>query len=148
MPAFPMLAVKELTASGRWYQDALGFRLIFSMPGPDGHPTLMHLRWKKYADLLLVTASPPQAAIEPKGAGVTLYFAMDSGDVDQLAERARAHGATLVSGPVTQPWNAREVTLLDPDGYRLTFTQRADERLDFEQVVSQVARHAGGEARR
>ena len=53
MPSFPMLIVKDLQASSDFYQNALGFKHIFSMPGPGGQPTLVHLRWVKYADLLI-----------------------------------------------------------------------------------------------
>jgi hypothetical protein len=38
-------------------------------------------------------------------------------------------------GPVTQPWNTREFTVLDLDGYTLTFFQQADDSLTFDQVV-------------
>lgn len=53
MPSFPMLIVKDLEVSAKWYQDVLGFKYIFIMPGPgpDARPTLVHLRWVKYADL-------------------------------------------------------------------------------------------------
>ena len=40
MPFFPMLIVKDLEASSSFYQNALGFKPIFTMPGPDGS-----LRW-------------------------------------------------------------------------------------------------------
>ena len=53
MPAFPILNASDLAASARWYQEALGFRHVFTMRGPGGQPLLVHLRWVKYADVLL-----------------------------------------------------------------------------------------------
>jgi len=50
-------------------------------------------------------------------------FNLSSGTVDDLADRAREHGAVIVSEPTNQPWNARDFTVEDPDGFRLTFTQ-------------------------
>ena len=47
--------------------------------------------------------------------------------------------AKTTADPITQPWNAREFTVLDPDGYRLVFTQRADAEMSMNQVVEQVA---------
>ena len=41
--------------------------------------------------------------------------------MDAFAEHPRQHGAN-VTGPVDQPWNVHEVTVVDPDGYRLVFT--------------------------
>jgi len=86
---------------------------------------------------LLVAENPHQLLNEPKGTGVTLTFAVFSGSVDQLSEQAR-RGINIVAGPVEQPWNAREVTMLDPDGYRLTFTQRVNNQMRMDQVVVNV----------
>jgi len=52
MPSFPILVVRDIEASSRWYQEVLGFEHIFTIPGPPG-PLLVHLRWTRYADLLL-----------------------------------------------------------------------------------------------
>ena len=122
MPSFPMLATTDLARSALWYQDVLGFQDVFTFRMADGRPVLSHLRWRKYADVLLTAERAPAAS--PKGAGITLFFAMPDEEplVDGLAERAAALGATIVAGPADTPWNARDVTLLDPDGYRLTFT--------------------------
>ena len=136
MPMFPMLTVTDLAASARFYQGALSFKLIFTMPGPGGQPALAHLRWVKYADLLLARPRDGRPVPAPRGAGVALSFNLFDrfgGDIAALADHARQHGAH-VAGPVTQPWNAREVTVLDPDGYRLIFTAPIDTGLAFDQV--------------
>ena len=136
MPSFPTLAVRDLVASSRWYQQVLGFRVVFEMPGPSGAPVLIHLRWAKYADLLLVSDTSQTSAA--KGVGVTLNFAMTQDSVDNFAAEIGSKGASIMSGPVDQPWNAREVTLLDPDGYHLTFTQPIDKQMSMEEVVENV----------
>ena len=119
--------MRDLATSARWYQQVLGFQLIFEMPGPSGAPVLVHLRWAKYADLMLV--SDTSQASEPKGVGVALTFAMVQDSVDNFATETGSKGASIISGPVDQPWNAREVTVLDPDGYRLVFTQPIDKQM-------------------
>ena len=63
-------------------------------------------------------------------------MAQDS--VDNFAAKIRSKGASIISGPADQPWNAREVTLLDQDGYRLTFTQPIDKQMSMEEVVENV----------
>jgi catechol 2,3-dioxygenase-like lactoylglutathione lyase family enzyme len=137
MPSFPMLAVADLAASTRWYQEVLGFSYVFEMLGADKQPILTHLRWTKYADLLLIPERDLQSLA--KGVGVTLTFAVFKGSVDDLAEQTKVKGANIVVGPITQPWNAREFTVLDPDGYRLVFTQRVDTEMSMSQVAEQVA---------
>ncbi|HEV8577699.1 MAG TPA: VOC family protein [Thermoanaerobaculia bacterium] len=143
MPSFPTLDVKDLPASARWYQEALGFRHVFSIPGPTGQPALVHLRWTRYADLLL-RQDPSGDLPAVKGKGVTLTFnLLDGGSVDELAARARQHGATLVSEPKNQPWNARDFRVTDPDGFTLCFSQGpVDPGLGMERIL---ARSAGKE---
>ena len=41
MPFFPLLIVSDLEISSKFYQEALGFKHIFSMPGPGGQPALV-----------------------------------------------------------------------------------------------------------
>jgi catechol 2,3-dioxygenase-like lactoylglutathione lyase family enzyme len=43
MPFFVNLIVSDLEASSQFYQETLGFRHIFTMPGPGGKPALVHL---------------------------------------------------------------------------------------------------------
>ena len=142
MPSFPSLIVTDLEASSKFYQETLGFKHIFTMPGRDGKPALVHLRWLKYADLLLSLPRDGKEIPEPRGAGVSLSFQMlerFEGSVDALAEQAKTKGANIVSGPLDQPWNVRELTILDPDGYRLVFTAPLNVDLSFDEVVGNTA---------
>ena len=136
MPSFPTLAVRDLEASLRWYCEGLGFTLVFTMPGPAG-AALAHLRWAKYADLML--RSGLRAEGQP-GLGVTLTFAVGD-DLDALAARARRHGAIFVREPEDRPWNARDFTVADPDGYNLTFTKGP---LDIDLTIDEVAARVRG----
>ena len=135
MPAFPTLIVRDLEASARWYQEVLGFQHIFTLPGPGGSPVVVHLRWVKYGDVLLRTPiGPPDD--RPKGVGVSLSFAVFEGRVDDVAERARRAGAQLETAPKNQPWNARDFSIRDPDGFLLTFTQGPVEQgLSMDHIV-------------
>jgi uncharacterized glyoxalase superfamily protein PhnB len=142
MPSFPHLIVRDLEASSKWYQEALGFIHIFTMPGPSGKTALVHLRWTKYADLLIAAPRDGQEIPEPRGAGVSLNFTMfgrADDSVDTLGQRAKDQGANIASGPLDQPWNVRELTILDPDGYRLVFTAPINMGLGFDKVLERVA---------
>ena len=136
MPAFPVILANDLARSSQWYQDVLGFADVFTMRGPDDRPLLAHLRWSKWADVLITQARTPVEP--PRGQGITLNF-MTLG-VDELAERARAAGANVLEGPVDRPWNARDVTIADPDGYRLNFTGPSSNaaRQSFDEVMKRA----------
>jgi uncharacterized glyoxalase superfamily protein PhnB len=139
MPSFPMLSVSDVARSSRWYQETLGFADVFTMRGRDGTALLAHLRWCTFADLLLAPSRTPIDGA--RGLGITLHFAATS--ADDVAERARAAGATIVEGPVDRPWNARDVTITDPDGYRLTFTAPQAKVLEgkapsFDEVIAKA----------
>lgn len=142
MPSFPTLIASDVDASSRFYQNVLGFKHIFTMPGPDGQPSLIHLRWTKYADLLITRSRNGKELSEPRGVGISLNFNMFehfNGDMDAFAKHARENGAN-VSGPVDQPWNVREVTILDPDGYKLIFMVPINVNLSFDEVVGRAPR--------
>jgi uncharacterized glyoxalase superfamily protein PhnB len=69
--------------------------------------------------------------------GIALSFAVFEGKVDAVAERARRYGAALTSEPTNQPWNARDFSLQDPDGFVLTFTQGpVEEGLSMDTIIA------------
>jgi uncharacterized glyoxalase superfamily protein PhnB len=147
MPMFPMLIVKDLEVSSSFYQNALGFKHIFTMPSPGGQPALVHLRWVKYADLLIARPRDGEEPMEPRGVGIALNFNLFdhfNGDMDAFARHARENGA-MVIGPIDRPWNVREVTAIDPDGYKLIFTVPLNANLTLDQVIEKAMRAPGGQ---
>jgi len=144
LPSFPTFAVTDLGASTTWYREALGFELVGQIPGGAGSESrgvASHLRWTRGADLFLIADDPESPAAPPderRGLGVTLTFGMVDGDVDELAARARAHGAEVLLPPTDRPWNVREVLILDPDGYRLLFTQRLDPERNLAAIAAEI----------
>lgn len=136
MPMFPTLAVEDVGASARWYSEVLGFGTVFVLPGADGEPVLAHLRWRKYADVLLVPDGSDSS--DRKGVGVSLSFLATDSSVDAMAERLAGRGVALDEGPVTRAWNTREIVVADPDGYRLVFFEAVDVGRSFEDVIGSV----------
>ena len=129
MPMFATLQARDLAATVSWYTEGLGFINLFTMPGPDGAPLLVHLRRWQFQDLLVRPARGPatpgdRPARGPATPGSTcqLSFAAVYGELDALAERARAHAAGRVDGPADTPWNTRDLTATDPDGQVVVFT--------------------------
>jgi catechol 2,3-dioxygenase-like lactoylglutathione lyase family enzyme len=140
MPAFVTLTVADVRRTVDWYVEALGFVPLFTMPGPDGEPALVHLRRWRYQDLL-VRPGTPQAAT-----GAVVSVSALAEELAGIAEQARAFasrdGGGSVEGPVETPWNTVDVRTTDPDGYPLVFTARRPEaRRDaaFEQRITELA---------
>ncbi len=141
MPGFPTLMASDLLESHQFYVKGLGFKHVFSIPGPGGQPVLEHIRFCRYADLLL--QQEPQgdgANAAARGLGVRLTFslALAGRSAEEMAQRARELEA-LVEGPVERPWNTRDVVVADPDGYVLVFAEPVDMAATFDQVLENVA---------
>jgi catechol 2,3-dioxygenase-like lactoylglutathione lyase family enzyme len=118
MPAFITLAVTDVAATVDWYTEALGFIVLFSVPGLGDSPVLVHLRRWQFQDILVRPSTTPVAP------GDAAFFSVAAvyGELDALADRARAHGAGRVEGPTDTPWNTRDLRTTDPDGNVLVFT--------------------------
>jgi catechol 2,3-dioxygenase-like lactoylglutathione lyase family enzyme len=127
MPLFVNLEVTNLDRSAEWYQQALGFREVYRIPG------LVHLRRARYQDLLLIPSAP--GGLDSPGGGVVIQLQAGELSVDEIADAARQAGSAEVVGPLEQPWNVREVTIHDPDGYRLRFSEPIDTNLSFNEVM-------------
>ena len=118
----PLLAVRDVEASSRFYQELLG--LVSDHGGPEyerllseGELVLQLHRWDVEHHHGGI-GSPDQ----PVGNGALVWFEVD--DFDAAVARATALGATVALGPVRNPPEAdqggpshRELWLTDPDGY-------------------------------
>jgi catechol 2,3-dioxygenase-like lactoylglutathione lyase family enzyme len=127
MPMFVNLEVSNLDLSAEWYQQALGFRVVYRVPG------LVHLRRDRYQDVLLFPSE--SGGMDSPGKGVVIQLQAGEVSVDEIAEKARQTGSTEVVGPLEQPWNVREVTVRDPDDYRMRFSEPIDTNLSFNEVM-------------
>lgn len=137
MPMFATITVADVTAMSGWYQQTLGFSVVFAAPGS----ALVHLRRRKYQDLLIVRGSSASAAAP---SSLTISFSVD-GEIDDVAARAHAgptSGVSAVTGPVATPWNTLDLRVTDPEGHQLIFTAR-NPNPDPEQVKRMQAMFSG-----
>ena len=126
----PLIAVRDVRASRRWYQRLLGIK---GMPEHehrdsydgmlcDGRLVLQLHAWDEddHPNLVNAAAAPP-------GHGVLLWFQVD--DFDATVERARSIKAHVIEEPHVNPQAAqREIWLRDPDGYVVVIASSRDER--------------------
>lgn len=117
MRAQPLIAVGDVEASSRWYQQLLGCssghggtdyeRIVDT----DGGLVLQIHRWDAHDHPYLGSE-----AIRPYGNGVVIWFQID--DFDAAVQRSHALGADVLQGPEVNPnANHRELWLRDEDGY-------------------------------
>jgi uncharacterized glyoxalase superfamily protein PhnB len=122
MPMFVTIETADVNAVSQWYQQALGFGVMFKAPEIGGQPMLAHLRRRKYQDLLIRPARPARDVVEMDG----MQLCFQAGEeIDALAARASAAttiGKARVNPPADMPWNTREVRITDPDGRVLVFS--------------------------
>ena len=115
-----VLTVPDFDAALRFYRDALGLDVEAVWSSEGGHVVLLSAG---RATLELVdeahAAEIDRIEVGRRVAGpVRVAFEVD--DSEALATRLAESGATLVGGPVTTPWNDRNVRLEAPDGRQLT----------------------------
>ena len=117
--AQPLIAVRNVRASSRWYVELLGADSIPEHPHRDVYDRISHSgrlllqlhAWdaEDHPNLVNADAAPP-------GHGVLLWFQID--DFDSVVERVRGLGAKIVEEPHVNPApRHREIWLRDPDGY-------------------------------
>jgi catechol 2,3-dioxygenase-like lactoylglutathione lyase family enzyme len=130
MPLFVRLEVRNLAASLAWYQEKLGALNLYTLDAPQG-PMMGHLRFAKYADLMLV---PETNTNSSKGVGLSIYITVINGELDGIASQV---GDSVIEGPVIRPWNVRELVVRDPDGFTLVFAEGpVDEGKTFDEVMN------------
>jgi catechol 2,3-dioxygenase-like lactoylglutathione lyase family enzyme len=127
--AQPLIAVREVRASSRWYGELLGadalpehrHRDVYDRISCAGQILLQLHVWDAENHPGLVNADAA-----PRGHGVVLWFQTDN--FDEAVERARGLGAEILEEPHINPApQHREIWLRDPDGYVVVIASRDGE---------------------
>jgi lactoylglutathione lyase len=113
---FPILTVRDLSRSLRFYRDLLGGTQTYRFP-PEGEPGYVGLRLAG-ADVGLAAGTGPPAGTT--GIDLCLYTA----DCDAAVAHLRGNGVPVVAEPADQPWGERMARVSDPDGYGITIMAR------------------------
>ncbi len=112
----PILRMFDEGAARAFYLDFLGFEIVFEHRFEDDLPLYMEVR--RGGCRLHLSQHHGDAT---PGAHIRIPI----GDIDgfQQALAAKAYGFARPGAPEVKPWGARELTLADPSGNRLTFHQ-------------------------
>ena len=114
----PTFTVDDVSRSERFYTEVLGF-VVDERWVEEGQVKGVLLKAGS-SRLGLSQDDWAQGRDRKKGVGTSLYLQTVQ-DLDALAARCRAHGVE-VYGPKTEPWGARVLHVVDPDGFKLVFT--------------------------
>jgi catechol 2,3-dioxygenase-like lactoylglutathione lyase family enzyme len=128
--AQPLIAVRNVRASSRWYSDLLGADALPDHPHRDVYDRI----WRSGRLLLQLHAWDAEehpnlvnADAAPLGHGVVLWFQVDN--FDAAVERARRLKAEIIEEPHVNPApQHREIWLRDPDGYVVVVASPDGER--------------------
>ena len=122
----PYLAVSDARAAIDWYVEHLGAEVTMEpIVMPDGRVGHVELAvdgagWMMSDEFPEIKVEAPRA---DRGAAISLHLTVQ--DVDALAERVVAGGATLERGPEDSEPAGRVAVFLDPSGHRWFLNQPA-----------------------
>lgn len=115
----PSLTVNDLAASVAWYRDVLGFIVAEEFRRDD---RVVGVRLTAgTVDFLLGQDDFAKGRDRKKGAGLRLYC-ITGQDIDQLAAAIKERGGQLAQEPQDQPWGARDLAVVDPDGFVISIS--------------------------
>ena len=115
----PGLTVNDLQQSMAFYVDALGFTV--------------HERWETGGELqgVMLRAGTCRIGLSQddfakgrertKGIGMSVWLTTVQ-DLETVVARLKQAGVTLEQDLAEMPWGGRAFTVVDPDGFRITFT--------------------------
>lgn len=124
--AFAYLIVDNGDAAIEFYREIFGAEETFRLPykGRVGHAELQFGATK----VMLADEFPDTGIRSPLaygGSGVRIHLHVD--DVDAIAARARAAGATILYGPSDEPHGERQCRLRDPFGHEWLLGHRIED---------------------
>lgn len=118
----PVYPVRDVGSSIDWYRQTFGFEPQVVNPPGDEPPVYAVVSRGAVLIHLLRSDEAPYGLTAP----VQAQFWIDDG-LEELFERAKATGATVIQGPGDRPWGHRDFMVADPDGNVVWVTTSASQ---------------------
>lgn len=131
MPMFNKILVSDIEKSEKWYEKTLGFKSVFKFKNDKSEILMNHLRLEKYQDLMLICSNNFEV-------GNSIYLNLLVKDIENKSKTISPK--FVVSRLEEQSWNAKEMTIKDPDGHLITLTQSNISDADFEKLMNQTSK--------
>lgn len=111
----PMLIVKNAKEAAKFYEDALGMKLLNMMEDPQHADRVMHATLDlNGAKFFLSDEYPEQGAVAPGYQSFYVYY----DDVDAAYKQAVAAGMESQMEPTDMFWGDRMASVKDKNGYK------------------------------
>ncbi|EGQ0298926.1 MULTISPECIES: VOC family protein [Staphylococcaceae] len=131
MQLFNKLLVSDIEKTEEWYRHTLGLQSVFKFRDEENEVILNHLRLNKYQDLMLI-----QSEDFNSGNGCFINILVD--DIETIANSISEK--YVLQRLEQMPWNAMEMTIVDPDGYQITLTESNIKDGDFEKLMNSISK--------
>ncbi|HXZ94683.1 MAG TPA: VOC family protein [Dehalococcoidia bacterium] len=117
----PTLAVRNMKQTIQFYRDSLGFKIGMTFPDPD-NPEYVDLSKDGMVLMFIPVKNVGISSRQKLGTGVNLYMQIN-GDIDEYYSELKTKGVEVVVDIKDEPFGIRDFTVVDINGYRLTFNQ-------------------------
>ena len=116
----PVLPVRDVLESHRFYTDVLGFNEVLRQAGEDG--TVVNALVEMSGSHLMLNLNPKDADLQ--GGGVYFWIRVEDKDIDALYRDLVSKGVAIEDAIADQFWGDRSFSIKDNLGYYLAFNKR------------------------
>lgn len=119
-----VIAVRDVEASVAFYTEKLGFVSDGKMTTSEGKAIYANARLGGDIQFMFDGFPDPQLAVGRRGLGVEFHVTLpEAVDINSLYARFLEQEVTIVGGLREEFWGERRFTIVDPDGYYLSFVK-------------------------
>ncbi len=120
-----VIAVRDVDASVAFYTEKLGFVSDGKMTTSDGKAIYANARLGGDIQFMFDGFPDPQLAVGRRGLGVEFHVTLpEDVDINALYTRFLEQAVNIVGGLREEFWGERRFTIVDPDGYYLSFVKQ------------------------
>ena len=112
--------MNDLDRSLSWYRDVVGFDVEETWK--DGEKVIGASLRAGDVSFMIGQDDWKKGRDRKKGEGFRI-FCTTRKSVDDIAKRIKAKGGLLDHEPQDQPWGMRDISVTDPDGFKITIAQ-------------------------
>ena len=129
----PVLMVKSVDESIKFYNEKLGFKTDMVLPDENGVNAFGGVSLGDSTFMLGLSNPGDDNSNAGKGV-VFMVYLPDTSDIDTVYADVQAKGVAIVEPLKTEYWGDRVFTVHDPDGYVLTISKTVHQA-DMEEVT-------------
>lgn len=119
-----VIAVRDVDASVAFYTERLGFVSDGKMTTSEGKAIYANARLGGDIQFMFDGFPDPQLRFGRRGLGVEFHVTLpEAVDINALYARFLEQGVTIVGSLREEFWGERRFTIIDPDGYYLSFVK-------------------------